>query len=180
MPRLRRIPKERISLDLSELAWSLLTDEPLPAGHSKWEKYALECGIPGEPLLRDLWAELQADVLGFFIEQHPGKRPCVWWNFAATDHRKRIRGSGTPLHGISDFSRNLKLGVPNSWIQPGQQERVYGVDAVDPLSPPAYESQASFLKRHGLFLAGEEARLTHVDLEPEELGPEWWGEEEWR
>jgi hypothetical protein len=38
--------------------------------------------------------------------------------------------------------------------------------AIDPNDPPIFESQASFLKRHGLLLAGEERRS---DFEPETI-----------
>ncbi|WP_146688505.1 hypothetical protein [Bradyrhizobium canariense] len=39
--------------------------------------------------------------------------------------------------------------------------------AIDPNDSPTFESQAAFLKRHGLFLAGEERRLKSADWEPE-------------
>lgn len=39
--------------------------------------------------------------------------------------------------------------------------------AIDPMNPPTFESQASYLKRHALFLPGEEARLKAADFEPE-------------
>ena len=39
--------------------------------------------------------------------------------------------------------------------------------AIDPSDPPAFESQASYLKRHGIFLAGEERRLKKADFEAE-------------
>lgn len=41
--------------------------------------------------------------------------------------------------------------------------------AIDPNNPPRFESQAAFLKRQGLFLAGEERRLRKVDYEPETI-----------
>jgi hypothetical protein len=39
--------------------------------------------------------------------------------------------------------------------------------AIDPNDPPTFESQAAYLKRHGLLLAGEERRLKKADWEPE-------------
>jgi len=39
--------------------------------------------------------------------------------------------------------------------------------AIDPNDPPTFESQAAYLKRHGLLLAGEERRLRKVDWEAE-------------
>jgi hypothetical protein len=41
--------------------------------------------------------------------------------------------------------------------------------AIDPDNPPIYESQASYLERHGLFLPGERRRLKPADFEPERV-----------
>jgi hypothetical protein len=40
--------------------------------------------------------------------------------------------------------------------------------AIDPDDPPTFESQAAYLKRHGLFLACER-RLKKADWEPEAI-----------
>ena len=37
----------------------------------------------------------------------------------------------------------------------------------DPNDPPKFESQAAYLKRHGLLEPGEERRLNPADFEPE-------------
>jgi hypothetical protein len=47
-------------------------------------------------------------------------------------------------------------GVPEEWS-----------DDFDELDPPIYESQASYLKRHGLLEKGELKRLNPEDFEPE-------------
>jgi hypothetical protein len=44
--------------------------------------------------------------------------------------------------------------------------------AIDPDDPPNFESQAAYLKRHGLFLAGEERRLKKADWEAEAIQKE--------
>jgi hypothetical protein len=41
--------------------------------------------------------------------------------------------------------------------------------AIDPNDPPTFESQAVYLKRHGLFIAGEERRLRKADWEAEAI-----------
>jgi hypothetical protein len=41
--------------------------------------------------------------------------------------------------------------------------------ASDPEDPPTFESQAAYLKRHGLFLDGEERRLKKADWEAEAI-----------
>ena len=40
-------------------------------------------------------------------------------------------------------------------------------EAIDPLDPPKFESEAAFLRRHRLLLPSERARLTEADFEPE-------------
>jgi hypothetical protein len=47
-------------------------------------------------------------------------------------------------------------GVPEEWSAD-----------FDELDPPIYESQASYLKRHGLLEKGELKRLNPEDFEPE-------------
>jgi hypothetical protein len=42
-----------------------------------------------------------------------------------------------------------------------------GVIPVNPDDPPRFESQASYLRRFGLLLPGEERRLGPSDFEPE-------------
>ena len=43
---------------------------------------------------------------------------------------------------------------------------------LNPANPPCYESQAAYLRRHGLLEPGEARRLKAKDYEPEVVSPE--------
>ena len=71
-----------------------------------------------------------------------------------------------------------KAAVLQAWVadHPGTRPPIWWrLDA--PEERPEGESQASFLKRHGLFLRGEERRLTPADFEPERADDDdGWGD----
>ena len=83
-------------------------------------------------------------------------RPALWWRFDAPrlplgtfqgwfidgklpQPRKRTGGTGTP---VAAPSAPFAYGVPTAWVD------------FDEDDPPTYESQAAYLKRHGLLMAG--------------------------
>ncbi len=101
---------------------------------------------------------------------------------AATRRRDR-----TPQHECLAVMLRLELGVPVDWL-PAWMWRLYnGRDVhgeiidngyqdghfphlpVDPSDPPRFESQANYLRRLGLFLAGEQARPRAADFERETI-----------
>jgi hypothetical protein len=77
------------------------------------------------------------------------------------------------------------FGIPTVWITKrdvmyfsGTAVDIYGAHiggelrefkgvAIDPADPPVFESQAAYLKRNDLFLAGEARRLKKADWEAE-------------
>jgi hypothetical protein len=81
------------------------------------------------------------------------------------------------------------FGLPSIWISQSQVKYCRGIAvdihggpignrfpsndfrgvAIDPDDPPIFESQAAYLKRHDLFLAGEERRLKKADWEAEAI-----------
>jgi hypothetical protein len=184
MPVKRRVAKTRTRADdLSETAWALLTDQPLPdpAEAGGWEVFVLECpgsgGNAWGPTLEGLWAAHGEAITADWAAEHPGTRPACWWRWTAPraaagtrwgryevrdatqfpDPRKRLGGIGTPApEGLNTIPR-FELGLPVDWA------------AADPSDPPTFESQASYLKRHGLFLAGEERRVPKADFVPEKI-----------
>ena len=112
-----------------------------------------------------------------------------WFMEELRDPRKRLAGIGTPCFEVLAHVPTFHCGIPYPWVQPWEvlyytghavdihgkpiSRQYLGQDfggvAVDPSNPPQYESQASYLKRHGLFLSGEEQRLSKADFEPEVL-----------
>ena len=162
-----------------------VTDE-----HEAWLHGADKgCGlIPYSPRdeLATLWATHSERILAEHVADYPGTRPERWWKFESPEPRKRLGGIGTPAHEVLAYVPTFSYGLPAIWITPWQV-KYYGGTAVDirgnPIGslvptdfkgvaidsndPPRFESQASYLKRHGLFLAGEERRLRKTDFEVE-------------
>jgi hypothetical protein len=66
--------------------------------------------------------------------------------------RKRTGGTGTPAYEVQSVGPAFAYGIPTVWV------------GLDEDNPPVFESQAAYLKRHGLLLAGEKRR---ADFEPE-------------
>jgi hypothetical protein len=137
----------------------------------------------------DLWAEHGTASTAAFAKANPGKRSEAWWIAAAPEPRRRLGGAGVPCFTALNYIEHRSLGVPCSWVQPddwryynGQLRDIAGelIDngyklgdfrfaPVNPNDPPAYESQAAYLRRLGLLLPGELKRLTDRDFEPELL-----------
>ncbi len=102
------------------------------------------------------------------------------------DPRQRLGGAGTPEHEVLNTVPDLPFGIPARWISKfaaeyynGRALDVHGrliaskyADgdfaglAPDPSDPPMFESEAAYLRRHGLFRSGEAARLKAADYAP--------------
>jgi hypothetical protein len=142
------------------LQGQVITDQPLPAN---FETFALKIDFHGN--LEQLW-ELHRDViLAEQVKDNPGTRPALWWRYDAPrlpvgrfpghhrdgqlpEPRLRTGGTGTP---VAATSAAYAYGLPTAWID------------FDEDDPPTFESEAAYLKRHGLLMAGEERR---ADFEP--------------
>jgi hypothetical protein len=105
--------------------------------------------------------------------------------------RKRIGGTGTPNYEVLSYVPEFFKGVPTRWITKFEEdyfnERCKGVDkkpivtkyhdgdfegiAIDPDDLPTFESEASYLQRHGLLTPEEKKYLAkHQELmEPEKI-----------
>jgi hypothetical protein len=112
-----------------------------------------------------VWRENADRIVAEFAAENPGQRPLLWWRFDAPEPRRRLGGTGTPLHECSACALNLHYGVPSHWRR-ADQFYLNGTP-IDPANPPIYESEATYLKRLGLLLPGEGKRLTEADFEPE-------------
>lgn len=176
MPRRQRaqFTKRASSLSQDELAW--LHGEPTHV-------FFRLSKTP--PFFEALWREHGDRIVDEHVEQFPGTRPERWWEFDAprsprgtypgcfydgtlSEQRERMGGIGTPQHEVLCFVPRFSFGVPVGWIDQYWAERGKGA-AIDPDDPPLYESQASYLERHGLFLPGERKRLTKADWEAESI-----------
>lgn len=102
--------------------------------------------------------------------------------------RRRIGGKGTPVFEVLNYVPHFHFGIPTHFVSRfdeeyynGRARDIHGQKignhkegdfsgvAIDPEDPPVYESQAEYLRQHGLFLPGEQRRLKPKDYEPERV-----------
>jgi hypothetical protein len=118
------------------------------------------------------WEDLRDELLPAWVEERPGSRPWGWWKHDApkakapeipawhlsemVEPRKQLGGTGAPSwEKYPAILAYYTRGIPDSW------------EGIDPNDPPVVESEAAYLKRHKLFVNGEERRLTEADFQPE-------------
>jgi hypothetical protein len=177
MPVRRRIDKRREEV----------TDQ-----HEAWLRGAdIGCGlIPYSPReeLATLWAAHSDRIVTEHVTLYPGTRPARFWQYEAVDPRQRLGGIGTPAWEALSYKPIYSRGLPAVWITLYQIRYYSGIAvdingapigdlypsnfrgvAIDPNDLPTFESQATYLKRLGLFLVGEERRLRKADWEPESV-----------
>ena len=133
--------------------------------------------------LHDFWNVHSDRIIAEWIENNPGTRPHRWWQYDAPEARKRLGGIGTPAYEVLAYVPSYTLGIPNSWVTPwqvayyngrardahnqpiGEPGREFNGVAIDEEDPPVYESQATYLKRLGLLVPGEERRVGKANWE---------------
>ena len=149
MPKRRLLSKKiRCQPDI----WDFLNDEYLP-GDWTFPVFDLH-DLPAERA--KLWKEYGPEILETWIEKRPGSRPSFWWEFQSPEPRKQLSGQATEYSGPPDRGHFFR-GIPGYF------------QAIDEDNPPVYESEACFLKRHGLFYPGEEKRLGRDAFKPESV-----------
>lgn len=178
MPRKRRVSKRRSDLTDEQVAWL----------RGDYRNAAFVNYLTDEELSK-LWNQYSDSIIAEHVEKNPGTRPGRWWKFTATEPRKRVGGIGTACHEVLEgYYQRFLYGIPQSWITPHDVEfykrpapEKYGFRcepksagqfaacAIDPKDPPRFESQAAYLKRHGLLLPGEAKQITKTEFETEEL-----------
>jgi hypothetical protein len=100
--------------------------------------------------------------------------------------RRRLGGIGTPAHEALNYHPEFDLGVPKWFVSAwdvayynGRARDIHGhrigtdyrdgqfpYQAIDPADPPRYESQASYLERHGFLATSERSRLPADAFDP--------------
>ena len=117
---------------MSETAWAMLNDLPVPAddGAGGWERFCLNYGgCLTTPSLQELWAEMGEGIVADWVAECPGTRPSCWWQWSAprADEyqnvrgglplpRQRLGGIGTPKSEVLCIVPTLHLGLPVSWV----------------------------------------------------------------
>ncbi|SRR5216683_2755907 len=125
------------------------------------------CGLSARELVEQYGDQFLAE----YVKAHPGQRPAWWWHFNTLDNggpllRQKVGGIGTPWG-----DHQMAYGAALVWVT--EKNKTWWGEApgpaVDPANPPIFESQATFLDRHDMFLPGERRRLTAADFTPEEI-----------
>ncbi len=198
MPRKRRSPKTRraeIPTDLVaflkdegiSLLVEYLTDEAtIRAAWGELREDILVGWVEKHPGTRpSAWWRYDAP------RQPAGRFPGWRYDGKLPEPRERCGGVGTPAHEVLADAPRCSFGIPDSWVKQwavdyyngraldGHGERIgteykeghFAGVAIDPDNPPAFESQAAYLERHGLLLPGEKERLRKSDWEPELVLP---------
>jgi hypothetical protein len=177
MPVRRRIDKRRTDVTDAHEAWL----------HGDDKEAGLIPYAPDDELAA-LWDAHSERIVAEHVATYPGTRPHRWWQYDAPEPRRRLGGIGTPASDVLSCVPTFRYGLPWIWIERWQvmyysglavdihgapigdrYPRSFAGVAIDPNDRPRFESQAAYLKRHGLFLAGEERRLKKSDFEPESV-----------
>jgi hypothetical protein len=175
MPVRKRIDKRRAELTDEGEAW--LHGDDKAAGFFKY--------APDDELAA-VWEAHSERIVAEHVADHPGSRPERWWQYNVTEPRQRLGGIGTPASEVLAHKPRYSFGLSVDWVDKwmvkyygGTAVDIHGTPigslvptnfrgiAIDMNNPPRFESQAAYLKRHGLFLAGEKRRLRKADWEPE-------------
>ncbi len=161
--RTRRARRKR-ELPVSPEAYAIMSEQQLPDDHNPFEALDYEYPSCKQKLCRTEWEKVKEMILDNWIKLKPGTRPKYWWVFDAPEaERKRLGGAGETLPSLC-HEGNLRAnrGLPSAW---------WFRDSFDPSDPPIFESQATYLARHDLFLPGEMDRLNNDAFSPERLKP---------
>jgi hypothetical protein len=180
MPRKPRHGKERTP----ELTDGLI--EFFETGKEDFEVWACS-----EDKLKELWALYRKNLLPEFIKQNLCQRPFGWWEYDAPrwddpytdcyyhgtlpESRQRLGGVGDPIYEHLAYVPNFRFGLPTSWISTEladyyrKKENDFQGVPINPSNPSVFESEAMYLKRHGL-LTKQEA--LYLEKHPKLLKPE--------
>jgi hypothetical protein len=165
-------------------AWELYSDDMFDPNNilEAWQEYKkslLPLWIKKHPCSRP-WA--------WWKYEAPSRDDPIYGKL--TDPRQRIGGIGTPSHEVLCIVPHFKKGIPDIWVTEwmvdfynGRKKDIHSKpigtnykegdfegNAIDPNDPPAFESEAVYLERHGLLTEYEKTYLTK---HPELLKPEY-------
>jgi hypothetical protein len=116
---------------------------------------------------RAFWRDHADWVVGWHIAHWPGSRPRLWWKFDSPGVRARLGGIGTPLSECGGaYVPQFEFGLPVNWLTRDEQGHFDRGTPIDPNDPPRFESEPTFLRRHGLLTREERAQLRPRDFWP--------------
>jgi hypothetical protein len=161
MPTNRRVRKRVRHETIDPLHWAILNDELPPDDANRFTLLDRE---DYKAMLLP-WEEHRKVIIADWIKSKPGTRPSMWWRYDAPrlapealgrwsrtvlapqliELRRKLRGEGNPLHEVLNYTPSQHYGIP-AWCG-------------NPDDPPVFESQRTYLKRHGLLLPAERRKI---------------------
>lgn len=206
MPRKRRTPKTRRA-EIHPDMMAILSDREPSSGSFKYFSMDAEFEGAWNEVRDEILADWIANSPGtrpsFWWRfdaprQRLGNFPGCYYDGKLPEPRVRLGGTGTPDFEVLNYVPSYSYGIPDGWVSQwdesyynGRSHDIHGERigteyeeghfagvAIDPGDPPRYESEASYLERHGLFLPGEKRRLRKADFEPDLVMPEEEGDDE--
>lgn len=171
-------------IDTAKIYFAKLDSEELWVEHKEWLLPEWVDRFPGTR--PQLWWDHSAPRMP------EGTFPGRYYDGKLPQPRQRIGGVGTPKFEVLAWIPRYAYGLPVDWVSAEEAEIYNGSPdaegnplarqdgtrfaegdfaglAIDPRNPPKFESQATYLDRHGLLLPGERRRLTERDFRPETL-----------
>jgi hypothetical protein len=150
--------------DISELAWRFLNDGSIPEDYNTWEFFMLQynhfdhaTGYTSE----SIW-ELYADeITATWIKEKPGTRPKCWWRYSAP--RKAEQGHRKHMFPLIETRRVLLGPATTEDRVPAGDFGIPRIHCESNRTAGQIESQAAYLKRHGLLTPDETRRLKSYD-----------------
>ncbi len=148
---------------------------------------AVDCLLYSDNDFQNAWGELKDNIMFEWIAEKAGTRPFAWWEVDCPRWkddpfkgcfwhgtfpipRERILGN-SDIQAPWNFGLNEKprfaYGIPRSFCYYNDKIKHYSPANDDILKNIFYESEASYLKRHGLLMPGEEKFLTEENYKPE-------------
>jgi hypothetical protein len=106
--------------------------------------------------LDQLWVTHRAELLREWIKTRPGTRPPRWW--AEAPELRKVRPQPGVAVGDTEY---FSPGIPH--VYPADEER----DGLVFEGEVEVEAEATYLKRLGLFLPGEQGRVKRAQWRPE-------------
>lgn len=168
MPVRRRRLRARRDAGMSDAERAALFDEELPEGHPESLAWFL-LRHPDGKALAEVWTRHGDAATRAWARRYPGTRPSAWWRYAAPEPRQRLGGVGDAACMHLANAPRLDYGLPSAWITAATRRTWSDIPraaAIDPADPPRFEAEATYLRRLGLLLPGEAARLRAEDYGP--------------
>ena len=155
-----RRPRNRRHAEISEVAWRFLNDAPAPGDSDTWEHFMLKYNHHDHGRgysCEDLWNLYADEITAAWIKERPGTRPKCWWRYSAP--RRAAQGHQKHMHPLIEPRRVLSGSATTEDRAPAGD---FGIPQFHDESE-RIESQAAYLKRHGLLTPDETRRLKSYD-----------------